>query len=271
MKAIINALLTILCVVFIPGCNTQQKEKFNPVVVYRSRDLIITHISRNTFAHTSFLKTRDFAKLPCNGLIVRDNRETIIFDTPTDNAGSEELIRWIKGTLHCRINAIIPTHFHSDGMGGLKAFHKHGIPSYAYIKTIAFARANHLVVPQYSFSDSLVLQAGDQKVIARFFGEGHTKDGIIGYFPEENIMFGGCLVKELDAAKGYLGDANMGAWSCTVEKVKKAYPGVKVVVPGQGTYGNKKLLDYTISLFRIRQKRLPSFLMLYPSLFELST
>lgn len=31
-------------------------------------------------------------------------------------------------------------------------------------------------------------------------------------------MFGGCLIKELDAGKGYLGDANVADWSSTVEK-----------------------------------------------------
>ena len=42
----------------------------------------------------------------------------------------------------------------------------------------------------------------------------------MGYFPSENIMFGGCLIKEIDAGKGYLGDANIANWSMTVEKVK---------------------------------------------------
>ena len=63
-------------------------------------------------------------------------------------------------------------------------------------------------------------------------------------------MFGGCLIKELDANKGYLGDANVSEWSATVEKVKKEYPDVKIIVPGHGDYGDKKLLDYTINLFR---------------------
>ena len=63
-------------------------------------------------------------------------------------------------------------------------------------------------------------------------------------------MFGGCLVKELKASKGYLGDANLTEWSNTVEKVKNAYPNVAIVVPGHGEYGNQKLLDYTINLFK---------------------
>jgi metallo-beta-lactamase class B len=47
-----------------------------------------------------------------------------------------------------------------------------------------------------------------------------------------------------------LGDANVIDWSRTVESVKKEFPNVKIVVPGHGEYGNIKLLDYTINLFR---------------------
>lgn len=73
---------------------------------------------------------------------------------------------------------------------------------------------------------------------------------MVGYFPSENILFGGCLIKELNASKGYLGDATIKEWSATVESVKKEYPNVKIVVPGHGAYGNIKLLDYTINLFK---------------------
>lgn len=63
-------------------------------------------------------------------------------------------------------------------------------------------------------------------------------------------MFGGCLIKEINASKGYLGDANVQAWAATVKKVKKAYPNVKTVIPGHGEIGGKELLDYTITLFK---------------------
>ena len=91
---------------------------------------------------------------------------------------------------------------------------------------------------------------GTEKTITKFFGEGHTKDDVVGYFPSENIMFGGCLIKELHANKGYLGDANVYAWSNTVQKVKDEKKKKKIVVPGHGKFGNKRLLDYTIKLFK---------------------
>jgi metallo-beta-lactamase class B len=250
MKVFINILFIIATGIINIQCSAQKVAAFKPKEVYKSNDLIITQISRNSYEHTSFKQTNDFGNVPCNGLIVSNSNEAIVFDTPTNNKSSEELITWIKETLHCKINAIIPTHFHDDCLGGLKAFDENNIPSFAYFKTIELAKENNFVVPKNSFSDSLILKVGDAKIIAKFFGEGHTKDNVVGYFPSENIMFGGCLIKELKAGKGYLGDANIAAWSGTVESIKKAFPDVKTIVPGHGAFGNKKLLDYTIKLFK---------------------
>ena len=253
MKSNIYTLFVILLSIANFNCNYQQQDKqdvFTPKEIYKSGNLIITQVSENTFEHTTFLQTNDFGNVPCNGLIVKNDNEAVIFDTPSNDTGSYELIKWIKDSLHLKINAIIPTHFHDDCLGGLKAFHEQHIPSYAYAKTIELAKENNVVVPENSFSDSLVLKVGKEKIIAKFYGEGHTKDNVIGYFPSENIMFGGCLIKETGATKGFLGDANIAEWPATVEKVKQAYPNVKIIIPGHGEYGDKKLLDYTIGLFK---------------------
>jgi metallo-beta-lactamase class B len=251
MKFKIGTLIIIVVSIVNINWSAENKKGFKPHEIYKSKDLIITQISQNSFKHTSYLQTDEFGNVPCNGLIVRNKTETIIFDTPTKDEGSEELIKWIKDSLHCKINAIIPTHFHNDCLGGLKAFHENNIPSYANYKTIELAKENEFEVPQNGFEDSLVLKVGSENIIAKYFGEGHTKDNIIGYFKSEEVMFGGCLIKELNANKGYLGDANVNEWSNTVEKIKKKYPAVKIVVPGHGAHGNKKLLDYTINLFKV--------------------
>lgn len=87
-------------------------------------------------------------------------------------------------------------------------------------------------------------------MLLKFFGEGHTSDDIVGYIPSEKALFGGCLIKSLKAGKGNLEDANINEWSTTVEMIKKEIPELAIVIPGHGKYGNEKLLDYTIELFR---------------------
>jgi metallo-beta-lactamase class B len=233
-------------------CSPLNRSSFKAPTVYQSSDLEVIQISENAFQHISYKQTNDFGNVPCNGVVVRDGNEAIVFDTPTNDKSAEVLIKWIHDSLHCKVNAVIPTHFHDDCLGGLKAFDARDIPSYAYFRTIELAKEHGLPVPRLGFSDSLRLRVGETYVVARFLGEGHTRDNVVGYFPREQVLFGGCLIKTLKASKGYLDDANVQAWSATVEAVKQAYPNAQVVVPGHGDYGNNKLLDYTIKLFRTR-------------------
>ena len=232
--------------------NTFSPKEFIPIEVYRSEDLIIIQISDNAFLHTSFLKTNDFGNVPCNGMVVRNSNEVVVFDTPTNNKSAEDLINFIRKKLHCKINAIVPTHFHDDCLGGLASFHKLQLHSFGNFSTIELAKTNNVVAPQNGFNDSLKLNVGNTYAVVKYFGQGHTKDNVVGYFPKENILFGGCLIKELQAKKGYLGDANVGEWSSTVEKVKQQYLNVKIVIPGHGKIGNLDLLDYTIKLFKTK-------------------
>jgi metallo-beta-lactamase class B len=253
MQAYLRPLLAILASAALLSCGAQKRAAFNRQEVYKSENLLIVQIAENAFQHISYKQTNDFGNVPCNGLVVRNQGEAIVFDTPTTDQSSGELIKWIEGTLACKIKAVVPTHFHDDCLGGLKTFTDQAIPSYAHTQTIELAKANHLALPQNGFRDSVVLNVGSQPVIVRFFGEGHTKDNVIGYFPHENILFGGCLIKALDASKGFLGDANVEAWAGTVAKVRAEYPNVTLVVPGHGAPGNQQLLDYTINLFNTQQ------------------
>ena len=108
---------------------------------------------------------------------------------------------------------------------------------------------NGLPVPQNGFDKYMELEVGNEKVYIEFFGEGHTCDNIVGYFQVDDIMFGGCLIKETGAGKGNLAEANVEEWSETVRKVKMNYPKVKKIIVGHGKSGGIELLEYTIKLF----------------------
>lgn len=218
-----------------------------------TNNLIIEKVKSHVFRHVSYFKSETYGRVPCNGMIVFDKGEAIIFDTPVDDSTSNAVIDWIENTLKCKVKAVIATHFHEDCVAGLNAFHKRGIPSYATNKTIASAKNAKFPVPQEGFKDSMEMTVGDRKVLAEFNGEGHTRDNIIGYFPSEKALFGGCLIKELNAAKGNLADANQKDWSATVSKIKSKYPDTEIVIPGHGDIGNTSLLDYTIALFEVKK------------------
>lgn len=216
---------------------------------YESKNLKIEKITKNTFVHISYLDTKKFGKVSCNGMIVVDNEEAIVIDTPTNEVASVELINFLENILDYKVIAVIPTHFHVDCLGGLNTFHKRKISSYALNRTLALAKANGATIPQNGFETSLELKLGDNKVISDFLGEGHTKDNIICYFPSEKVMFGGCLIKSEGAGKGNLNDANVYDWSNTVRQVKTKYSDVDIIIPGHGKTGDANLFDYMINLF----------------------
>ena len=236
------------------GISTSQKmeSKYLDTVVYQSQNLILRKVSPHVYRHISYLNTDDFGRVECNGMVVVNGGKAVIFDTPANDSASEELINFLNKNLHSIISAIIPGHFHNDCVGGLKVFGEHHIPGYAFSKTIGILKkeGNQNVSLLKSFTDSLTLDIGGEKVYAEYFGEGHTKDNIVGYFPKDSILFGGCLVKELGGSKGFLGDANVKAWPATVLKVKQKYSQAKLVIPGHGKPGGTDLLDYTANLFR---------------------
>ena len=216
---------------------------------YESENLKISTLTENAFVHITYLDSPDFGKVACNGMIYTNGAEAIIFDTPSKAAASEELIDLIENKWKKKIIAIVVNHFHVDCLGGLDVFHNHGIPSYANNLTLQLAEEVGNFVPQNGFDDLLVLNIGNKKVENKFIGEGHTRDNIVSYLPNEKVLFGGCMIKEMNAGKGNLADANISEWSKTAEKVKQYFPEIIYVIPGHGKCGGKELLDYTAQLF----------------------
>ena len=219
-------------------------------VVYETDNLLIKKLAAHTYLHTSYLNTNDFGKVPCNGMLVVNENEAVVFDTPADNKSSEELIVFVADALKSKIKAVIATHFHEDCVGGREVFDENNIALYASEKTIEHLRkSGHVGIERIEgFRDSLGLNIAGDTVHAKFFGEGHTSDNVIGYYAEDQVVFGGCLIKEVGAGKGNLDDANVEAWPETVGKIKQQFPTV-VVIPGHGKVGGTELFDYTIRLF----------------------
>jgi metallo-beta-lactamase class B len=182
-------------------------------------------------------------------MIVIDQGQAIVIDTPVDDDASVQLIEWIENEMHLEIVAIVPTHFHVDCLGGLGAFHQKEIPSYACNQTIDLAKTINLILPQNGFIEERTFKIGRTTVICKYLGEGHTKDNIVCYFPDEGVLFGGCLIKSMGAKRGNLADANVDEWSNTVRKVKLKYPIANIIIPGHGMIGSMKLLDSTIKMF----------------------
>lgn len=242
MKLINIFIYTGLCMT-IYSCSPKQIEN------HTSEHLKIYPLTANTYIHESYLQTQDFGNVACNGLIYMDENEAIIFDTPTTDSATIELLHWITVQNNRAVEAVIVSHFHSDCLGGLDIVHAANIPSYANQHTITFAKESNKTLPQNGFENRLTTTVGDVEIQSEFFGEGHTADNIVSTIVSESVLFGGCLIKETGATEGYVGDGNVQTWSGTVREVRQKYGNIQHVVPGHGQAGNAQLLDYTIELF----------------------
>ncbi|UTW66209.1 subclass B1 metallo-beta-lactamase [bacterium SCSIO 12643] len=217
---------------------------------YETETLKIKQISKNVYQHVSYLETQDFGNVACNGAFYVVGNEAIVMDTPTDDEVSQELMNYIQDELGAQTVGVIVNHFHVDCLGGLKAFHDAGISSYANQKTIELAREQDRELPQTGFYEIDTISVGGKIIVNRYFGPGHTEDNIVSYIPEEDVLYGGCMIKSVGAGKGNLEDANVKEWSVSVGRIKTEYPQLKYVIPGHGKYGGMELLDYTIEKFK---------------------
>lgn len=220
--------------------------------------LSVVPLTKNIYQHISYLQTTSFGLVDCNGLIYINGNEAIVCDTPPDEEQSHQLLDWLKANHpNVKVKAIIVNHFHADCLGGLRAFHDAGVASYAHTLTPQLLAINKdtFDIPQHLISNMLELPVGNAKIVVQHLGEAHTRDNIVTWIPSENTIFGGCVIKSLNAGKGYLADANVKEWSNTVEQIKEKFSLAKIVVPGHGKVGGIELLDFTIKLFAEDRKK----------------
>ena len=236
------AALTVLCA----GLSIAQPAQ---VSISVSRDIEVIKLSEHTYVHFSYAEMPPWGRVGSNGLIFTSKGEALLFDTPVNDSLTKTLVDWMTDSLKVRIVGFVPNHWHEDCMGGLACLHAMGIPSYAQQKTIAIAREKHLPCPRHSFVDSLILKAGDDTVVCRYLGAGHTVDNIVAWVPSERVLFGGCMVKELKSGTlGNVRDADRVAWPETIRRVLATFGDARIVVPGHGAIGGPDLLFHTEAL-----------------------
>lgn len=227
---------------FVSFAHAQALENISP-------RLDIVRLNPHLIQHISYINYNN-AQVPCNGLVYINNGEAVVMDTPVDDSASEDLLGWLAAAYPgIKVKALIVNHFHNDCLGGIRAFHKRGIASYAQKKGRRLAGEKHSTLPQHYFTDSLGLDIGGNRVVSRYFGPAHAPDNIVTWIPAEQALFGGCMIKEVNADKGNLSDADVKKWPVTVAAVRAAYPGVQLIIPGHGKPGGAELLTYTIQLF----------------------
>lgn len=239
--AIVSFMTTILCF--------GQKVQIN-------EDIEIEKLSDKVYVYTAWADMGKWGRVGSNGMVVIDHGKALLCDTPADVKQTEELSRYIVHSLKAKIIDFIPNHWHGDCVVGMDYLNKQGVESHANRMTNEILKSKSLPLAKHTFSDSLLLKFGNTPVECYYLGGGHSLDNIVVWLPGENILFGGCMVK--DEASKDLGNtvdaAPLSEWLSTIKTVQKKFPGARIVIPGHGNYGDLNLLDHTKKML---EKQLP--------------
>ncbi len=221
-----------------------------------SKDIQLIHLQDSIFVHVTWIDSEQYGRFSCNGMLIVSNGEAVMIDTPMTNEQTRQITEYLSYKMNVKVKTFIAGHFHADCIGGLDYLQKEGVESIACRLTLDKCKAEGLPVPAIAFDTTYDFSFHGLPIQCRFYGAGHSFDNITVYLPEQQILFGGCMVKSARSrGLGNLSDAVVDEWDITLEKVRNAYPEIQTVVTGHGNIGGSELLNHTIELVRNKQNK----------------
>jgi len=210
--------------------------------------LEVLDLQHNLWLYRAIEEVDGFGPVSSNGLIVAGSDGVWIIDTPWNDHQTAVLFDWIEDHIG-PLRGVVATHFHHDRLGGIAEAHRRQLETWGHAKTAQLAPSAGLEPPQRTFARSAELSTGSEPFEIFYPGPGHAPDNTVVWFPERNLLFGGCLVKSAGSkGAGYLGDARLAAWPASLKALEQRYPETQILVPGHGAPGSLELTTHTAAL-----------------------
>ena len=244
--SLLQMALALMAVVCVAACTPQTTE--TPV---DNSSVTLEKLAENVWLHTSFYEFPGGAKVPSNGIAVKDGDTLILVDTAWGEIATQTLAAKLKAETGLDISKVVITHFHYDRLAGVDWLEAQGATVFTHPDTAAKSAALGTPVPNTSVAELAEPHArtalGPLEIA--YPGPGHTEDNLVVYVKDANILFGGCAVRAANhTSMGNVADANLSAWGPSLAWVKAVYKDTQIVVPSHGAAGNAKLLDHTLGL-----------------------
>lgn len=103
-----------------------------------------------------------------------------------------------------------------------------------------------LCLPTIAHAGDFELQNGKVKIL--YLGPSHTKDGVFVYFPEEKVLYGGCILKPF---LGNLEQADLTEYPKTLNKLKAMNLDISTIIAGHGRpIHDAGLIDHYLRLLK---------------------
>lgn len=217
-------------------------------------DLQLIHVKDSVFVHVSYVNSERYGRFSNNGMLLVRNGEAVMVDTPTSNDQTKTLCEYLKAIMSIEVKCFVAGHFHNDCIGGLEYLHSIGVKSLASQLTVDKCKEEGLPIPKIVFTKEYDCLFHNTPIECRYWGGAHSFDNITVWLPNQHILFGGCMVKQVGSmGLGNLSDARVDEWDITLEKILYAYPNAINVIPGHGSLCDLQAITYTIKLVQKEQ------------------
>jgi len=224
-----------------------------PQAVKLSPDLQLIQLNPDLWVHRSWFTFEDGSRFYSNGLIARYQGEVWMIDTAWSKADTAVLLDWVEKELKLPVHAVFATHSHADKTGGSPVLFQRQVPFYSSALTRLLSVKENIPLP-LSYGR---FATGDAKNFGPFElyypGPGHTDDNMVVYLSSAQVLFGGCAIKAPRfPGLGCVGEADLQQWPDALQRLKQRYAQASIVVPGHGEIADRRLLDYSLALFKVK-------------------
>ena len=219
--------------------------------------LKISHLTADFYIYTTY-NSYEGSQVPANGMYLVTNTGVVLFDTPWDTTQFQPLLDSIQSKHNKSVVLSIATHWHSDKTAGLEYYRQQGIKTYTTALTDEWSQKNNKKRAEFLMAKDTVFTIGQYSFETYYPGPGHTEDNIVIWFKKEKILYGGCLIKGVDAENlGYLGDANVSAYASTLENVQKKCRKPKFIIIAHSDWKNINSLKHSIQMAKKLKEKNP--------------
>lgn len=212
--------------------------------------LKISHLTSGFYVFTTY-RTFKGKPMSSNGMYVLTDRGVIMIDTPWDTTQFQPLLDSIEIKHKKKVVLCVATHSHEDRTGGLEYYKQKGIKTYTTKQTDSISEKREEKRAEFCFKNDTTFKVGQYSFQTYYAGAGHTQDNIVIWFSKNKILYGGCVVKSVEATDlGYIGESNLKMWSTTLNKIKAKCKKPNFIVTGHQDWTSIKSIDHTLELLQ---------------------
>lgn len=246
----------LICIILYASCTAKEdvsnhtvtEEKTLKSEIEDSNYVELNRVKDNIWVHTTYIDYNG-SRTPSNGLVVDTSDGLIMIDTPWNDGQTKELIKLAKREFNKEFTLAIITHAHEDRIGGINTLLENKIDIRSTAMTSELARKHGFVKPTPSLDSNPDIKVGDVAIEVFYPGEGHSADNLVVWFPKPKVLFGGCIVKDINSdGLGSTTDANIEQWPDSLNKILEKYSDTEIVIPGHGKWGGIELIEHTMQL-----------------------